>query len=356
MLEETDAPAGFELLDDTLTIVVAPDGTVTAADGNASGAFTIGSDGVSVEVIDRHLGVSLVKTSLDGTGLAGGTFTLAPVEGTFPDGDTEKTFVSDEFGAVFTDLALTGSAEGTAYVLTEVTAPAGFETNDQITILVYEDGTVGLGSDVTGELAERVAIVNDAADGVAVVTVSDVPIEASISKVSTEGGSLNGAEFEVTGLFANGDAPESRTVVVGEDGTAPIEGLVAGETYAIRETVAPEGFDLIEGTWSFTVATDGTLAPAEGSEAATEGAVGYRVADGGVTLVATDAPTPPVETPPVETPPVETPPVETPPDDPKLPDTSDATRPTLAVTMAAAGIALLAAAMAHLRRERQKRS
>ena len=356
VLEETDAPAGFELLDDTLTIVVAPDGTVTAADGNASGAFTIGSDGVSVEVIDRHLGVSLVKTSLDGTGLAGGTFTLAPVEGTFPDGDTEKTFVSDEFGAVFTDLALTGSAEGTAYVLTEVTAPAGFETNDQITLLVYEDGTVGLGSDVTGELAERVAIVNDAADGVAVVTVSDVPIEASISKVSTEGGSLNGAEFEVTGLFANGDAPESRTVVVGEDGTAPIEGLVAGETYAIRETVAPEGFDLIEGTWSFTVATDGTLAPAEGSEAATEGAVGYRVADGGVTLVATDAPTPPVETPPVETPPVETPPVETPPDHPKLPDTSDATRPTLAVTMAASGIALLAAAMAHLRRERQKRS
>ena len=346
VLEETDAPAGFELLDDTLTIVVAPDGTVTAADGNASGAFTIGSDGVSVEAIDRHLGVSLVKTSLDGTGLAGGTFTLAPVEGTFPDGDTEKTFVSDEFGAVFTDLALTGSAEGTAYVLTEVTAPAGFETNDQITLLVYEDGTVGLGSDVTGELAERVAIVNDAADGVAVVTVSDVPIEASISKVSTEGGSLTGAEFEVTGLFANGDAPESRTVVVGEDGTAPIEGLVAGETYAIRETVAPEGFDLIEGAWSFTVATDGTLAPAEGTEAATEGAVGYRVADGGVTLVATDAPTPPVETPPVETPP----------DDPKLPDTSDATRPTLAVTMAAAGVALLAAAMAHLRRERQKRS
>ena len=81
VLQETKAPAGYELLVDTATLVVAPDGTVSIADGNASGAFAVGADGVTIEVLDRHLGVSLVKTSLDGTGLAGGAFELTPAEG-----------------------------------------------------------------------------------------------------------------------------------------------------------------------------------------------------------------------------------------------------------------------------------
>ena len=134
VLEETEAPAGYERLADTATLVVAPDGTATIADGNASGAFAVASDGVTIEVMDHKLGVSLVKTDLAGTALAGGTFKLAPADegATFLDGTAEKEFTSDEFGAVFTDLQLEGSAEGTAYVLTETEAPAGFERIDPV--------------------------------------------------------------------------------------------------------------------------------------------------------------------------------------------------------------------------------
>ena len=57
------------------------------------------------------------------------------------------SFTSDEFGTVFIDLMLTGSKEGTAYVLTELTAPDGYEVNEPITFLVYEDGTVAVSGD-----------------------------------------------------------------------------------------------------------------------------------------------------------------------------------------------------------------
>ena len=125
---------------------------------------------------------------------------------------------------------------------------------------------------------------------IAVFSVSDSLIEAQIAKVSTSGGALAGAEFAVTGLFTDGYT--TKAVAVDANGRAPLEGLIVGETYRIRETVAPEGFDLIEGTWEFTVQADGTLAGEATSGSAAE--VGYAIADDGVTLRAVDAPTPPV--------------------------------------------------------------
>ena len=174
-LAETLAPAGYELLTDTLTIEVAPDGTVEVTGGNASGAYTLNAEGIAIEVMDRYLGVSLVKTDLTGTALKGATFTLKPATGTFPDGTTEKTFTSDEFGAVFTGLQLAGSAEGTAYVLTETQAPEGYEMAAPVTFLVFEDGTVGLPSTLDADAAKRVSIVNDGEDGIAVITLANKP-------------------------------------------------------------------------------------------------------------------------------------------------------------------------------------
>ena len=289
VLAETVAPAGYELLTDTLTFDVAADGTITVV-GNTPDGFTVGAASDSVEVLDRVLGISLVKTGTDGQALAGAEFTLEPVEGTFPDGSASKVFTSDEFGAVFTDLQLAGSSEGRAYVLTETVPPNGYRAIDPITLLVYEDGTVALAGD-TPEGVARLVQVDNAGD-TPVVTVADEVVQVDLAKVSTGGGALAGAEFRIEGAFADGTT--ERTVAVAEDGTAALEGLVAGETYTLTETVAPEGYELIEGEFAFTVANDGSVSGEATSEAGFLGqrSAGYYVSDDGLTVTAVDEPTP----------------------------------------------------------------
>lgn len=289
VLAETVAPAGYELLTDTLTFDVAADGTITVV-GNTPDGFTVGAAHDSVEVLDRVLGISLVKTGTDGQALAGAEFTLEPVEGTFPDGSAVKTFTSDEFGAVFTDLQLAGSPESRAYALTETVPPVGYRAMDPVTILVYEDGTVALDGETPEDAAALVQI--DNAGETPVVSVAGELVQVDLTKVSTGGAALAGAEFRIAGTFADGTA--ERTVTVGEDGTAALEGLVAGETYTLTETVVPEGYELIEGDFAFTVALDGTVSGETTSAAGLLGqrSAGYYVADDGLAVIAVDEPTP----------------------------------------------------------------
>lgn len=310
-LREVVAPAGYELLEGELTVQVAEDGTLEVV-GDAPAGYTLADGGVTIFAVDEPLSISFVKTDEEGGALAGATFSIAPAGdgATFPDGSASKTFTSDEAGVVFADLQVSGSAEGTAYVITELAAPAGYEVAPAFTIVVFEDGTVELG-DVPEAIAGAVSVENaavaaagedpdtsgDDADAPAlatpagvVVTLADTRVEAQIAKVSTDGGALAGAEFAVTGLFTDGYT--TKAIAVDASGRASLEGLIVGETYRIRETVAPEGFDLIEETWEFTVQADGTLAGEATSGSADE--AGYAVADDGVTLRAVDAPTPPV--------------------------------------------------------------
>lgn len=308
---EVVAPAGYELLEGELTVQVAEDGTLEVV-GDAPAGYTLADGGVTIFAVDEPLSISFVKTDEEGGALAGATFSIAPAGdgATFPDGSASKTFTSNENGLVFEDLQLAGSAEGAAYVIAELSAPAGYEVAPAFTILVFEDGTVELG-DVPEAIAGAVSVENaavaaagedpdtsgDDADAPAlatpagvVVTLADTRVEAQIAKVSTDGGALAGAEFAVTGLFTDGYT--TKAVAVDASGRASLEGLIVGETYRIRETVAPEGFDLIEETWEFTVQADGTLAGEATSGSADE--AGYAIADDGVTLRAVDAPTPPV--------------------------------------------------------------
>lgn len=286
-LRETVAPAGYELITDALTFTVDENGELTAQ-GDA-GALQINTDNVTIQAADEPLEITLVKNDEAGEPLAGATFTIAPAAGTFPDGEASKTYTSADDGVVFSSLQVTGSAEGTRYTVTEIAPATGYEALPAFDVLVFDDGTVKLADDAP-EAVRAVFTTEQDADGVAVLTVSDSLIEAQIAKVSTSGGALAGAEFAVTGLFTDGH--DTRAVTVDDNGRAPLEGLVAGETYTIEETVAPAGYDLIEGTWEFTVELDGTLT---GDATSTAGSVaGYAIADDAVTLRAVDAPTPPL--------------------------------------------------------------
>ena len=138
---------------------------------------------------------------------------------------------------------------------------------------------------------------NDAADGIAVITVSDVPIELGLRKISTSGDALAGATFSLTGRFADGSTEHMLTV--GDDGAVELPQTIAGETYTLTETAAPSGYDRIEGSWSFQVTAEGTIQATPTSTTGLFGgdrSAGYSVSDDGLAVIAVDARTPTDET------------------------------------------------------------
>ncbi|HJI80407.1 MAG TPA: SpaA isopeptide-forming pilin-related protein [Eggerthellaceae bacterium] len=166
-LTETKAPAGYELLTDELTFTVNSDGTIDAG-WFPPAAFEVDQDAVSVT--DDKLLVTMLKQDPNGNPLAGAEFTI---EGEFPDGDTSKSFASSDEGIVFDDTQFTGSAEGTRYVVTETSAPEGFELlQGGFEMLVYEDGTVEVLGD--SDLAQAVEVTETG--GTAVITVNNKPL------------------------------------------------------------------------------------------------------------------------------------------------------------------------------------
>ena len=202
-LAETRAPMGYELIEESLTFTVNPDGTISAGSSvggwagasapAASQAGWILSEGAGeacIIAVDDPLKVSAVKVDEEGGALAGAQFSL---EGRFPDGSSSKSFISDGAGALFSDVQLIGSDEGTRYVLREVSAPDGYQVLDPVTLLVYSDGRLALGADVSSDLAAHVAISEK--EGTAWVTVTDDPVP------STEG------EPGSESLAKTGDAP-----------------------------------------------------------------------------------------------------------------------------------------------------
>lgn len=170
-LTETKAPAGYELLTDMLTFTVQADGTIDAGFFPPA-AFAIGQAKDAVTVTDNPLEVTLVKQAPNGAPLAGAEFR---VEGEFPDGQTEKTFTSDENGIVFHQLQLTGSAEGTLYTVTETKAPEGYaQPSGSLDLLVFEDGTVQVADTSAANMKQNASVTESS--GVAVVTLNNEPL------------------------------------------------------------------------------------------------------------------------------------------------------------------------------------
>lgn len=112
-------------------------GASAPAASQAGWFLSEGAGEACVIAVDDPLKVSAVKLDEEGGALAGAQFSL---EGRFPDGSTSKSFISDGAGALFSDVQLIGSDEGTRYVLREVSAPDGYQVLDPVTLLVYSDG------------------------------------------------------------------------------------------------------------------------------------------------------------------------------------------------------------------------
>lgn len=282
-LHEVTAPAGYELLSD-VTFTVEKDGTVTLQGAPEGYTVAEGEDGVvTFTAADTPIEAKLVKTDEAGTPLANAIFT---VQGAFAGdyaNETEITLSATDANGVVSipSAALIANEQ---YTITEVTAPNGYELAGSVEFTVGTDGVISIVTDDSnadgttatadsstageGSATKSAAVAGKNGTGtyaastdgdMAVISATDHLVEVTITK--TDGGEnlLPGAEFTATGSNNGSAAGHSVTATTGEDGTAVLSGLIAGQEYTLAETKAPAGYELLTDTLTFTVQADGTI-------------------------------------------------------------------------------------------------
>ena len=146
---------------------------------------------------------------------------------------------------------------GHAYVLTETKAPDGYALITES--LHFTVGRKGRAASVTAgtELPDGYTIGGDKTAGTIALTAVDQPIELTLKKVNEDGDVLVGAEFTLSGRFADGTTQQILTT--GADGTVALPLIIGGERYVLEETKAPEGYVLPAERYTFTVGVDGVI-------------------------------------------------------------------------------------------------
>ena len=249
-LKETSAPARYDQISGTWTVVVDTDAgtvTVTAADGAT--AFT-GSQAAGYKLANtlKKLPFSFTKTDEEAAALAGATFGL--YSSTTMSADTLVKSVVSASGTGLVDF---GELDAGTYYLAETAAPDGYDkisgywrvavnTTDTCTVTV---AAVGEATSFTGSYATGWKLAN---------TKSSVPF--SFTKTNAAGNPLARAHFK---LVSNPSGTFEKTAKSGEDGVVDFGDLVEG-SYVLSETAAPDGYNLpYLRTWDVVVSSDGTV-------------------------------------------------------------------------------------------------
>ncbi|WP_407417374.1 SpaA isopeptide-forming pilin-related protein, partial [Paratractidigestivibacter faecalis] len=287
-LEETQAPAGYELISGKLGLTVGTDGKATLdLSGVSNGGWSVSADGVAITASDLPIAVSLAKAGEKGEPLAGATFAIRPHDGgTLADGSSELTLTTGSDGRASVSGLLVA---GRTYEVEETEAPEGHKRlSGTILVAANADGTVTAVDPQAGISNGAFEVTGDT------ITVTDEAVPFSITKYGTDdngridtGLPLSGARFTVAGAFAGDDGQSSVELVTGQDGKAGSElagRLVAGRTYVIRETKAPDGYTLVDGSLEVLVNADGTLSLVGELPAR------YRLSEDGFAIEAADAP------------------------------------------------------------------
>ncbi len=205
-LHEISAPAGYVLAED-IYFTVSADGTV-----------------VEVEMEDDSTKVEIQKISeATGKPLAGALMQIL---------DRKGKVVEEWTSTIEKHILIARLTAGETYVLHEVSAPDGYLAAEDREFTVSTDGRVDE------------------------IVMSDPYTEVWISKTSlVDGKELAGAKLQLK------DTVTGKTVkswTTGGKITKIKAQLVAGRTYVLTETAAPDGYVLTESV-TFTVNTDGTI-------------------------------------------------------------------------------------------------
>ncbi|MDO4803260.1 MAG: Cna B-type domain-containing protein [Lachnospiraceae bacterium] len=228
-LKETVAPHGYTIASET-TFTIGADGKVTT-----NGSVTKDKNGNTVLLVkDSLASVKVKKTDITGSEeLEGATIQVLDADGGIVD-----QWTSTKEAHEVKDLIA-----GETYTLKETVAPNGYLVAAETTFVVDQNGNVETtGSKTTDENGKTVLLVKDAKPAV------------KVSKTAVGGEEeLAGATIQI--LNKDGGLVEE-WISTNEEHL--VEGLSSGETYTLKETVAPEGYTIASET-TFTIDEHGTV-------------------------------------------------------------------------------------------------
>ena len=216
--------------------IQAPDGYIFS---DKQYPVTINEDGDTVEITaeNKPITVEISKQDIYGSELADAEMQLVN-----ENGEVVDEWVSDGTNHVISEL------KAGKYTLKETAAPDGYVIATDISFEVFEDGSVKV---------ENVEATATTEDGHPLIVMVDNTTKVEISKRDiTTDNELAGATLQIIDDKCN--------VVeewVSTDKPHYIEAqLIAGKTYTLTETAAPDGYT-IANSIDFTVNADGTVTP-----------------------------------------------------------------------------------------------
>lgn len=216
--------------------IQAPDGYIFS---DKQYPVTINEDGDTVEITaeNKPITVEISKQDIYGSELADAEMQLVN-----ENGEVVDEWVSDGTNHVISEL------KAGKYTLKETAAPDGYVIATDISFEVFEDGSVKV---------ENVEATATTEDGHPLIVMVDNTTKVEISKRDiTTDNELAGATLQIIDDKCN--------VVeewVSTDKSHYIEAqLIAGKTYTLTETAAPDGYT-IANSIDFTVNADGTVTP-----------------------------------------------------------------------------------------------
>ena len=228
-LRETVAPVGYTVTTDT-TFTINEDGSVTSSG-------SVSDDGVLL-VEDTLTSVKISKVDVaDSRELEGAHIQIIET-----DEEGNETIVT-EWDSTDQAHEVTGLKTEVEYTLRETVAPEGYTVTTDVTFSIDKNGNV----------TSSAAISDDG-----VILIEDGKTSVKVSKVDVaDGKEVAGAHIQIIETDEEGH----ETIAAEWDSTTKaheVEGLKAGVTYTLRETVAPEGYTITADT-TFTIDENGNV-------------------------------------------------------------------------------------------------
>ena len=218
IVKEIEAPTGYILSEEGYLMTISEDGEIV---------------GITAE--NKPITIEISKQDVYGEELSG-----AEMELIHSDEETVEKWTSDGTNHVVTELPAGD------YTLKEIAAPDGYVIATDISF------TVDVYGNVTVENVDAVAV---SEDGNPLIVMVDDTTKVRISKQDiTTGEELPGAKLQV--IDKNGDVIEEWTSTKEPHYLEAV--LKAGETYALHEVIAPDGYAIANDV-KFTVNADGTV-------------------------------------------------------------------------------------------------
>ncbi len=220
VIREIAAPDGYILSDEKFPVTVSENGET-----------------ITIRTENKPITVVISKQDIYGSELAGAEMQLVD-----ENGEVIDEWVSDGTNHVVTELPVG------KYTLKETAAPDGYIIATDISFEVFADGSV---------IVENVDATAATEDGHPLIVMVDDTTKVEISKRDiTTDNELAGATLQIIDDKCN---VVEEWVSTNEPHYIEAQ-LIAGKTYTLKETIAPDGYT-IANSIDFTVNADGTVTP-----------------------------------------------------------------------------------------------